>query len=133
MTKEQLQKIEEYDKQIQNLDIRIDEFKLDYDVWCYICGKAWHIIYYYNQKIFAGLPSASTMLTHRSHRTDLLFKFIFTNYKKVNRMFSDNDDIRLRYIMGVIVGHLELDLPKTIDMDHQSLIMYGFHSEKVEK
>lgn len=129
MTKEQLEKIKEFERKIEDSTIPLEEIGMDYDLWCYAAGWAWNIIHGLSMKVFAGLPPAQTMLVQHSHRTEQLEKLILQYYKKINNKLPHGDNsIKTRAITSVFIGKIEADLPDIIDQDYQSVVLYGYNN-----
>lgn len=129
MTKEQLEKIKEFERKIEDSTIPLEEIGMDYDLWCYAAGWAWNIIHGLSMKVFTGLPPAQTMLVQHSHRTEQLEKLILQYYKKINNKLPHGDNsIKTRVITSVFMGKIEADLPDIIDQNHQSIVLYGYNN-----
>lgn len=129
MTKEQLEKIKEFETKIEDSTIPLEEIGMDYDLWCYTAGWAWSIIHRLSMKVFAGLPPVQTMLVQHSHRTDQLEKLILQYYKKINNKLPHGDNsIKTRVIASVFMGKVEAEFPDIVDQDHQSMVIYGHNN-----
>lgn len=75
MRKEWLNKVEQYEEELNNPEIPIEEMDIDYETWCYAVGKAWSIMRDIGWEIFLGLPEDAAMLTAR-HTPENLEKMI---------------------------------------------------------
>lgn len=131
MRKEWLEKIEEYEEEVSNPEIAIEELDIDYETWCYAVGKAWAIMRWIYPKIFAGLPEGAVMLTER-HTPEAFEKLLRKYYPRINnRLMHDkrNTDPKSRTIMSVFLGYEEgkESFPSKVDLEHQELLVYGFN------
>lgn len=132
MRKEWLDKVEQYEEEINNPELPIEKLNMDYEKWLYAVGKAWSIMRWINPDIFLGLPEGAAMLTARN-TVETLEKLIRKYYPSVNKKLShDRRNISSvsRIIMSVYLGYEEEkeSFPSKVDTEHQELLIYGFNN-----